>query len=219
MGDSMKIALINENSQASKNNVIYNTLNSVAQKYGHEIFNYGMSDQNPCNITYVEAGLLAGILLNSKAVDFVITGCGTGQGAMLACNSFPNVNCGLIVDPTDAILFAKINNGNAISIPFAKGYGWAAELNLEQIFENLFKTEFGSGYPKERVIPEQTNKNILDNVKQVTYKSFAEIMSSIDENLLLSVINTSYFKENYFNNSKDSEIDNIITSVLEKTNN
>jgi hypothetical protein len=30
---------------------------------------------------------LAGILLNSKAADFVVTGCGTGMGSMLACNS------------------------------------------------------------------------------------------------------------------------------------
>lgn len=211
----MKIALINENSQAEKNNKIYNIVNKVAQKYGHEVFNYGMSDTNPCNITYVGAGLLAAILLNSRAVDFVITGCGTGQGAMLASNAFPNVNCGLIIDPTDAILFAKINNGNAVSLPFAKGYGWAAELNLEQIIENLFLTEFGSGYPKERVIPEQTNKKILDEVKQTTHKSFVEILSSIDEHLLLSVIDNPYFKETYFNNSKEKEIDKILIKILE----
>ena len=50
-------------------------------------------------------GLLAGILLNSKAVDFVVTGCGTGMGSMLACNAMPGVFCGLVIDPTDAFLF------------------------------------------------------------------------------------------------------------------
>ncbi len=43
------------------------------------------------NLTYVQEGLLASILLNSGAADFVVTGCGTGEGAMLALNSFPGV--------------------------------------------------------------------------------------------------------------------------------
>ena len=38
----MKIALINENSQAAKNEMIYNSLKKVADKHGFEIFNYGM---------------------------------------------------------------------------------------------------------------------------------------------------------------------------------
>ena len=38
----MKIALINENSQASKNALIESTLRSVVEPLGHEVFNYGM---------------------------------------------------------------------------------------------------------------------------------------------------------------------------------
>ena len=99
----MKIALINENSQAAKNELIYNTLKSVVEPMGHQVFNYGMySADDAAQLTYVQEGLLAGILINSGAADFIVTGCGTGSGAMLACNSFPNVLCGLIVDPSDA---------------------------------------------------------------------------------------------------------------------
>ena len=88
----MKIALINENSQAAKNAQIYEVLNEEAQKAGHTVFNYGMySAEDDVQLTYVKNGLLASILLTTKAVDFVVTGCGTGQGAMLACNSFPNL--------------------------------------------------------------------------------------------------------------------------------
>ena len=88
----MKIALINENSQAAKNAQIYEVLNEEAKKAGHTVFNYGMySAEDDVQLTYVKNGLLASILLTTKAVDFVVTGCGTGQGAMLACNSFPNV--------------------------------------------------------------------------------------------------------------------------------
>ena len=38
----MKIALINENSQAAKNEVICNALKKVVEPMGHEVFNYGM---------------------------------------------------------------------------------------------------------------------------------------------------------------------------------
>ena len=122
-GILMKIALINENSQADKNQVIFNALNQVCQEKKYELYNLGMTSGSDPNLTYVQNGLMAAILLNSKAVDFVVTGCGTGEGAMLALNSFPNVECGLINDATDAYLFSQINAGNAISIPFAKGFG------------------------------------------------------------------------------------------------
>ena len=77
--------------------------------------------EDETQLTYVMNGLLAAILLNSKAADYVVTGCGTGEGAMLACNVFPGVLCGHIVDSEDAYMFAQINDGNAIALPFAKG--------------------------------------------------------------------------------------------------
>ena len=205
----MKIGLINENSQAGKNKIIYNEL--VKNAKGNEIFNY--SNENT-KLTYVQVGLLAAILLNSKAVDFVITGCGTGEGAMLALNSFPGVLCGHVQDPLDAYLFTQINNGNAIAIPFAKGYGWGGELQLDYIFEKLFSEEFGNGYPKERVVPEQKNKKILDEVKKITYKPMKEILDEIDQALLLETINTPEFKIQFFENVQDEELKNIIANNL-----
>ncbi|MEG3598191.1 MAG: RpiB/LacA/LacB family sugar-phosphate isomerase, partial [Pseudomonadota bacterium] len=99
----MKIALITENSQAAKNGIIHDALTTVAEPFGHDVFNYGMyTAEDSASLTYVMNGLLAGILLNSKAADFVVTGCGTGMGSMLACNSMPGVFCGLVIDPTDA---------------------------------------------------------------------------------------------------------------------
>lgn len=205
----MKIGLINENSQAGKNKIIYNEL--VKNAKGNEIFNY--SNENT-KLTYVQVGLLAAILLNSKAVDFVITGCGTGEGAMLALNSFPGVLCGHVQDPLDAYLFTQINNGNAIAIPFAKGYGWGGELQLDYIFEKLFSEEFGKGYPKERVVPEQRNKKILDEVKKITYKPMKEILNEIDQELLLETINTPEFKIQFLENAQDEELKNIIANKL-----
>ena len=211
----MRIALINENSQLSKNHIIYDSLKIVADKYGYEINNYGMESENENNLTYVQVGLLAAILINSKAADFIVTGCGTGEGAMLALNSFPKVLCGLITDPTDAYLFSQINAGNAISIGYAKGFGWGSELTLTYIFEKLFIEEFGNGYPKERVIPEQANKKILDEVKEVTHKDMITILKEINQDFLYQTINREQFKKYFFEKAEDGEIKDYIKGILE----
>lgn len=210
----MRIALIIENSQASKNELIYNTLNSVATKYGHTVDNYGMVDANSKTLTYVQNGLLAAILINSGAADFVVTGCGTGSGAMLACNSFPKVLCGLIVDPSDAYMFGQINDGNCAAFPFAKGFGWGAELNLEYCFEKLFNGPRGQGYPKDRVVPEQRNKKILDSVKEITHTPMIDILKNIDQEFLLETIDRDTFKNYFFANAKDEEIISYCKKVL-----
>jgi len=210
----MKIALINENSQAAKNEIIYTALNKVATKYGHTVDNYGMTSADDKPLTYVQNGLLAAILINSGAADFVVTGCGTGEGALLALNSFPGVICGYVVEPSDAYLFGQINDGNAIAQPFAKGFGWGAELNLENVYENLFKAPFGGGYPKERVIPEQRNKKILDGVKEKTYRPILDILKDIDKDFLLETIDRPTFKEYFYKNAKNQEIIDFVNSVL-----
>ena len=180
----MKIALINENSQAAKNEMICATLKSVVEPMGHEVFNYGMySAEDTHQLTYVQNGILAAVLLNSGAADFVITGCGTGEGAMLACNAFPQVLCGHIESPLDAYLFSQVNDGNCIALPFAENFGWGGELNLTYIFEKLFCAPGGGGYPKERVIPEQRNKKILDEVKKITHRDLVSILKELDRDL------------------------------------
>lgn len=210
----MRIALINENSQAAKNEMIFKTLSAVAEKYGHTVVNYGMySSEDSHSLTYVKVGLLSAILLNSSAVDFVVTGCGTGEGAMLACNSFPNVLCGHIVDPSDAYMFRQINDGNVISLPFAKGFGWGAELNLEYIFDKLLECDGGNGYPVERAIPEKQNKLILDDVKKVTHKDMLTILKEIDREFLKSTIDYDFFREDFYANCKDSEISEFLKSI------
>ena len=205
----MKIAIINENSQAAKNKMIYDALKSTVKDA--EIFNY--SDENT-NLTYVQVGLLSAILINSGSADFIITGCGTGEGAMLALNSFPNVICGHVEDPLDAYLFAQINDGNAIAIPFAKGFGWGGEKQLEYIFEKLFSEEFGNGYPKERRVPEQANKKILDEIKKITYKPMKQIINEIDQKFLLDTIDTEQFKKYFFENAKDEEMVQMLKEKL-----
>ena len=189
----MKIALINDNSQSSKNALIYKALKSVCDKYNYEVINIGMKDENDKPITYVEEGLMAAILLNSGAADFVVTGCGTGEGAMLALNSFPNVYCGLITDPTSAYLFSQINGGNAVSLAYAYNFGWGSEITLENIFNELFREPIGGGYPKERVVSERNNREILKKVKNVTTRPLLDSLKDIDKELIEHICQNEVF--------------------------
>ena len=211
----MKIALINENSQAAKNELIYNTLKSVVEPMGHEVLNYGMYSADDANqLTYVQIGILTAVLINSGAADFVITGCGTGEGAMLACNSFPKVLCGHIESPLDAYLFSQVNDGNAIALPFAENFGWGGELNLQYIFEKLFCAPGGGGYPKERVVPEQRNKRILDEVKKVTHRDMVSILQDLDQDLAKGALSGANFGKLFYPNCKDEKIADAVRQVL-----
>ena len=211
----MKIALINENSQAAKNAVIFNALKKVVEPMGFEVVNYGMyTADDKAQLTYVQNGILAATLLNSGAADYVITGCGTGEGAMLALNSFPGVICGHVEDALDAYTFAQINDGNAIAIPFAKGFGWGGDLNLEYIFEKLFCEPSGQGYPRERAVPEQRNKKILDEVKKVTYQDFVTILNNLDRELVKGSFAGEHFSEYFFRDAKDEKIKEAVKNIL-----
>ena len=212
----MKIALINENSQGAKNPIIEKSLKKVVEPMDFTVDNYGMyTAEDEAQLTYVQVGILAAVLLNSGAADYVITGCGTGEGAMLALNSFPGVLCGHVVDPSDAYMFMQINDGNAISLPFAKGFGWGAELNLTYIFEKLFEGEPGGGYPKERVVPEQRNKKILDGVRKVAFKdSLIDILKNLDQDLVKGAVAGEKFQELFFANCKNQEIADYVKTLL-----
>ena len=210
----MRIALINENSQAAKNGLIETTLRKVVEPMGHTVDNYGMySAEDDCQLTYVKCGLLASILLSTGAADYVVTGCGTGEGAMLACNSFPGVICGHLTDPSDGYMFAQINDGNCVALPFAKDFGWGAELKLEMIFQQLFGFGHGNGYPKERVEPEQRNKKILDGVKALTYRPLIDILKDLDPDFVRGTIGGKKFAELFYGKCKDEEIAAFLKSL------
>lgn len=210
----MKIALIIENSQAAKSSIVHDALKSVAEPLGHQVHHYGMyGAEDKASLTYVMNGLLAGILLSSKAADFVVTGCGTGMGSMLACNSMPGVFCGLIADPTDAFLFGQINDGNAIAMPYAKGFGWAAELNLQDCYRKLFDGERGLGYPKERATIMAKNRGILRELKAASCKDMVSVLKAVDQDLLKSAVAGERFEELFFANAQDTAIADYVRRV------
>ena len=187
--------------------MILHALEKVASEKGFSVDNYGMySAEDECQLTYVQVGILAAVLLNAGAADYVITGCGTGEGVI----------CGHVEDALDAYTFAQINDGNAIAIPFAKGFGWGGELNLEYIFEKLFAEESGLGYPRERAVSEQRNKRILDEVKKVTYKDLPTVLKELDRDLVRGALRGGRFEELFFANCKCETLAECVREMLKE---
>jgi ribose 5-phosphate isomerase RpiB len=210
----MKIALLMENSQAGKNPVVLNELKAVAGPLGHEVFNVGMDGESDHHLTYVHLGIMANLLLNSKAVDFVFAGCGTGQGALMSLNLHPGVVCGYCFDPSDAFLFNQINNGNALAFAFAKGFGWGAELNLRYMFEKALTGERGAGYPIERKAPQVENAGIMANVKaSLINDNYIDALKRIDQSLVKTAVAGERFQQCLLQNSQDEALHTYISSL------
>ena len=177
----MKIAVINEISAADKNADVLKALDGR----GHSILNLGnTSGSDSPGLLYIHTGLMTALLLNLKAVDFVIGGCGTGLGFLNSAMQYPGVFCGHLLTPLDAFLFARINAGNCVSLALNQGYGWAGDINLRMIFDALFTPETGSGYPHHRAEPQRQGREMLVQVSQATHRSMAEILSALPEEIV-----------------------------------
>jgi ribose 5-phosphate isomerase RpiB len=177
----MKIAVINETSAADRNADILGAL----EGRGHEIINAGMTRNGAKpELSYIHTGLMTAILLNLNRVDFVVGGCGTGQGYLSSAMQYPGVFCGHILNDLDAWLFTQINGGNCISLALNQGYGWASDVNLKFIFDRIFSVERGAGYPPHRAIPQREYRIKLEEVSKLTHRTFAEILRALPEDIL-----------------------------------
>jgi ribose 5-phosphate isomerase RpiB len=181
----MKIAVINETSAADKNADILAAL----EGRGHEIINVGMTEKGAKpELTYIHTGLMAAILLNLNRVDFVVGGCGTGQGFLNSVMQYPNIFCGHIVNSLDAWLFTQINGGNCISLALNQGYGWAGDVNLKFIFDRIFSVERGSGYPPHRRESQKQSRLTLDKMSTLTHRSLTEILVGLPDDIIRPVM-------------------------------
>lgn len=207
----MRIAVINEVSSCAKNADILSAL----QGFGHTIFNVGMTDpeQTP-PLTYIHTGLMTGILLNTRACDMVIGGCGTGQGYINSAMQYPNVFAGLLVDSLDAWLFSQINGGNCISLPLNKGYGWGADLNLKYIFEKLFQDESGRGYPEHRRDSQAQSRDILSKLSNDAHKPLPSIISSLPPQIVADVFAAPAFRSIFMKESQNTSLRDEIIGIL-----
>ena len=174
----MRIGVILASSQAAKNRILFETVKKYAPD--DEVINFGCAEDEPEQFSYIEISMLTGLLLTSGAVDFAVTGCSSGQGMMLACNSFPGVLCGYAPSPADAYLFAQINNGNAVSLPLGEQYTWAGYENMDRTVARLFSEPFGQGYPKEEAARKIADSGQLKAIRRLSQVSAAEFLNSLD---------------------------------------
>lgn len=128
------------------------------------------------------------LLIETGAIDFMVSGCSSGQGMMMACNSLPGLQAGFIKTPQDAFLFGRINNGNVASLSLGLNFGWAGELNLQYALNELFHGEFGIGYPPEVAERKREEAQLLLTLNDITKKSFLEIIDQLDEALLFKIL-------------------------------
>ena len=206
----MKIAVITEGSTKHHNADVMKALEGM----GHEVFNLGMKnvDGEP-DLTYMETGLMTAIALNLKAVDFVVGGCGTGQGYMNAVLQYPGVFCGLIMDPVEAFLYSQVNAGNCISLQLNKGYGGiAGDLNVKYILEKLFNDTYGQGYPAARKAVQVDARKRLETLSQQSHRPMTEILKTIDPQLIRRTLDFPGVRE-FFAAAPESELKDVVMSL------
>ena len=181
----MKIAVVQASSQASKNDMLFQYTRKYAKD--SEVMNYGCFPDDAEKYSYIEIALLIGILINEKIVDFVVTGCSSGQGMMLACNSMPGVLCGYAPTPKDAYLFAQINNGNAISLPLGEEYTFTSEKNMEETIKAIFSEPFGGGYPKSEAKRKISDAKQLKDMRAKSQVEFNKFLEELNPDMVLKV--------------------------------
>ena len=187
----MKIAVINEISAADRNADILKAL----EGRGHKILNLGNTKGSDSpGLLYTHTGLMAAVLLDLHVVDFVVGGCGTGLGFLNSVMQYPGVFCGHLLSPLDAFLFARINAGNCVSLALNQGYGWAGEVNLRLMFDALFTSETGTGYPPQRAEPQRQARNLLKQVSSATHRSMAEILPALPEEVFRPALTFPAFR-------------------------
>lgn len=180
----------------------------AVKKYalGSDIYNFGCSEKDICSYSYIDISLLIGLLMASKSIDFAITGCSSGQGMMLACNSMPGVLCGYVPTPKDAYLFAQINNGNVISLPLGEDYTWNGIDNLEQTIASVFSEPFGQGYPKCERERKLRDTEKLKKIKAQSQISFLELLKKLDGDLVNKLFSKKDVISFVLTNGKNSDI-------------
>ncbi len=163
--------------------------------------NFGCFDDE--ELSYVEVSILIGLLINSGCVDFVITGCSSGQGMMLACNTMPNVICGYISNVSDAYLFRYINDGNVVSLSFGLHYGWCGDMNVRYILEALFSD---INYPIDDMPRKQYDTSLLKHINTLSKVDIITLLKSLDNQLIQKILNKNDAIEYIINHSTNIEL-------------
>lgn len=200
---NMKIGVIQASSQIEKNNILY----EASKPYG-EVINFGCFKDEPL-YSYVDIALEICLLISSQAVDFIITGCSSGQGMMIACNSLPHLICGYLPTPQDAYLFGRINDGNVASFPLE--YGFAGEINLKNSIQQLFTDPFGVGYPLKDAKRKQKDTQQVKKLNQLSKKDIIEFLNELEPVVINKILSKENVIQYILKYGKDQRIQQWIT--------
>ena len=200
----MKIGVLQATTQSEKNSLLFDVVKNVA--VSDEVINFGCFDHGKEDYTYVEMAIEAALLLNSRAIDFVVTGCSSGQGMMLACNCLPGIICGYVPTPQDAYLFGRINDGNAVSVPLGLNYGWAGEINLRYTIEALFSEAFGTGYPPNEATRKKSDTELLKHINKVSKVDLLTLLNALDKELIAKILNYNRVIEYIIENGTNEKL-------------
>lgn len=213
----MKVGIIQATSQKSKNKILEESTKQAISSQD-KVINFGIFPKEETNLSYVQVSLAIALLINSKAIDFIISGCSSGQGMMLACNTFPNVQCGYLPTAEDAFLFAQINNGNVASLPLGLNWGWCGELKCKEIISALFREKMGQGYPAQDAKRKLTNTKQVKTLNNICKKSFIHVLSEIPSEILVPVLNYSPVYDYILENGVNQDLITLIKSMKNKSN-
>jgi len=205
----MDIGLIVETSQMFRMEIIEKELRKAADKYGHNVMNFSN------NTTFAKNGLLGALLLNAGVVDLVVTGCGTGVGAMVAANSFIGVQCGFVADPCDAQMVRELNMSNSVAMPFSKDFGNEGVLNLQFCFENLLCPMKDPMYisPETRQACIEMTKE-MDDLKKACQVPIEEVIQKLDKAYLKEALDSDCFRQYFFAKCKNLELARLVRDKL-----
>lgn len=207
----MRIGVIQASSQKEKNDMIFDNVKNTVEALGHEVINFGVFAESSQSVSYVEVAINVSLLLSSRAIDFVVTGCSSGQGMMLACNSLPGVLCGYIPTPQDAFLFGRINDGNAVSLPLKTDWGWLGESNLQGILNKLFDGPFGTGYPIRDAGRKMHDTKLLKQINKTAKKEWVDVIDEIDLELLRNALSNHIVYDYIMKNSDNEELKHMMS--------
>ena len=208
---AVRIGVIQASSQIDKNSILYESTKQYA--INHDVVNFGCYSTEESSYSYIEISLEIGFLLVSGAVDFVVTGCSSGQGMMLACNSIPGVICGYAPTPMDAYLFAQINNGNAVSLPLGENYTYSGSNNCRRTIEKLFSEPFGQGYPKQEAKRKIKDTELLKDIRGKSQIDFISFIERLDNSLLEKVLKKNDVVEYVITNGSNKKVTDRIKAI------
>lgn len=201
----MKIAVIQASTQIGRNEVLFEETKRATAHLNAEVLNFGVSE-NEEKFSYVQIALCVGLLLNSGAVDFVVTGCSSGNGMNIAANALPNVISGYLPAPTDAYLFGRINQGNCASLPLGLNFGWAGEVNLRFTLEKLFEEPMNVGYPKESAERKQADALKLKEIKELAQTDMISVLTGLSLEFIQPILEKSDLLDYIFKYGTNPEL-------------